>query len=116
MATMPIPPFSKRMQREYRTVELMILRFCRDRHGSSGEAPCSECQALLAYARRRLQHCYFQEHKTTCGNCPVHCYSPSMREKIRQVMRYAGPRMLLSHPVLAIRHMLDGLRKPRPHD
>jgi hypothetical protein len=37
-----------------------------------------------------------------------------MREKIRDVMRYAGPRMLLTHPVMAIAHLLDGLRKPRP--
>jgi hypothetical protein len=26
-------------------------------------------------------------------------------------MRYAGPRMLLRHPLLAILHQLDGLRK-----
>jgi hypothetical protein len=29
------------------------------------------------------------------------------------VMRYAGPRMLLSHPFLALLHLIDGLRKPR---
>ncbi len=34
-----------------------------------------------------------------------------MREKIRRVMRYAGPRMLLRHPVMALLHMVDGLRK-----
>ena len=28
-------------------------------------------------------------------------------------MVYAGPRILLSHPLLAIAHLLDGLRKPR---
>lgn len=28
-------------------------------------------------------------------------------------MRYAGPRMLLSHPLLAIAHLLDQLR-PKP--
>jgi hypothetical protein len=36
-----------------------------------------------------------------------------MRERIREVMRYSGPRMLLSHPLMAIRHLIDGLRKPR---
>jgi len=105
---------SKRMQREARTVEVMILRFCRDRHGTKGEVPCKECRDLLTYAHRRLKHCPFQENKTTCGKCPVHCYAPQMREKIRDVMRYAGPRMLLTHPVMAIAHLLDGLRKPHP--
>lgn len=106
-------PFSsRRMQREARTVEAMIRRYCRDHHNTPSE-PCLECRELLAYARQRLRHCPFQEHKTTCGKCPVHCYSPAKRERIRAVMRHAGPRMLLSHPFLAILHLLDGLRKPR---
>jgi hypothetical protein len=33
-----------------------------------------------------------------------------MREQIRCVMRYAGPRMMMYHPVLAILHFLDGLK------
>jgi len=107
------PLLKKRMQRETRTVEVMIRRFCKDRHATKGDALCRECQELLAYALRRLHGCPFQENKTSCGKCPVHCYSPQMREKIREVMRYAGPRMLLSHPVLAIAHLLDGLRTPR---
>jgi hypothetical protein len=36
-----------------------------------------------------------------------------MRRRVREVMRYAGPRMLFVHPVLGFRHMLDGLR-PNP--
>jgi len=31
------------------------------------------------------------------------------------VMRYAGPRMLRRHPILAIMHILDG-RDPAPAD
>jgi hypothetical protein len=100
------------MQREARTVEIMIGHFCRDRHGTQGLL-CHDCRELLAYTLQRLHHCPFQEHKTTCGKCPAHCYKPSNREKIRGVMRYAGPRMFLSHPILAMAHLLDGLRKPR---
>ena len=33
-----------------------------------------------------------------------------MRDRIREVMRFAGPRMLLYHPILGILHMLDGRR------
>jgi len=62
---------------------------------------------------RRLDQCPFQEAKTTCVKCPVHCYKPAMRERIRVVMRYAGPRMLWQHPVLAFYHLFDGLRQPK---
>ena len=70
-------------------------------------------QELLDYARLRLGKCPYQEGKPTCANCPIHCYRPEMREKIRATMRYAGPRMLLRHPILAILHLLDG-RKEAP--
>ncbi len=53
------------------------------------------------------------EEKTFCSNCTVHCYRPEMRERIRTVMRYAGPRMLFHHPVIAIRHMIESQRERR---
>jgi hypothetical protein len=34
-----------------------------------------------------------------------------MRERVREVMRYSGPRMLTRHPVLAVAHLVDGRRK-----
>ena len=30
-----------------------------------------------------------------------------MREKIRAVMRFSGPRMIFRHPVTAVRHVLE---------
>lgn len=102
-----------RLKREQKTVDLMIDLYCHDQHGTS-EMICEECQALKEYARLRLEKCPYQEKKTTCANCPTHCYQKTMRGKIRDVMRYAGPRMLKHHPGLAILHLFDGLRKPIP--
>jgi hypothetical protein len=56
----------------------------------------------------RLDRCPFGEDKPTCATCPIHCYKPQVRDRIREVMRFAGPRMLWHHPILAIRHVLDG--------
>ena len=74
---------------------------------------CPECQKLADYAKQRSQKCPFMEQKTFCANCKVHCYKPEMREKIRTVMRWAGPRMLPVHPVLSIRHVAVTLRSKR---
>lgn len=98
------------MGRERRTIEAMIRLYCRDRHGSR-EALCGECAELLEHARFRLEHCPFQEGKTVCAKCPIHCYRPQMREKVREVMRYSGPRMLTKHPLLAVCHLLDTRRR-----
>ena len=99
-----------RMARESRTVEAMITIYCRGHHGTRREL-CRECEELLDYATARLDRCPFQEGKTTCANCPVHCYRAAERKKIRAVMRYAGPRMLFRHPILALFHFIDGSRK-----
>ncbi|HSM24366.1 MAG TPA: nitrous oxide-stimulated promoter family protein [Anaerolineaceae bacterium] len=100
-----------RLEREQKTVDLMIDLYCREQHGS-GELSCEECQSLKEYAQIRLAKCPYQEKKTTCAKCPTQCYQKSMRVKIREVMRYSGPRMLKQHPGLAILHLFDGLRKP----
>lgn len=100
-----------RMRRERETIEKLIAIFCRHHHTETAGGLCDECRQLLDYAFLRLSHCPFQEGKTTCGNCPRHCYKPGMRERIRAVMRFSGPRMLCSHPLLAIGHMIDGFRK-----
>jgi hypothetical protein len=100
----------QRMARERKTVEAMIHLYCEEQHGSSGLL-CAECEALCDHALQRLDKCPFQAGKTTCAQCSVHCYKPKQRASIRIVMRYAGPRMLLRHPVLAVMHLTDGLRK-----
>lgn len=99
-----------RIQREAATVEVMIRHYCRIEHDSDSEL-CKECRKLLSYSNHRLANCPFQEGKTTCGKCQVHCYKPAMREKIRKVMRTIGPKMLLTNPIMALRHTIDGLRK-----
>ena len=74
---------------------------------------CEECSALLDYAYLRLDNCKFGENKPTCKKCPIHCYKPDMKEKMREAMRYAGPRMMWYHPVEAIRHLIRELPKQR---
>lgn len=88
----------------------MIHLYCHKQHGSNGPL-CAECEALRDYVRQRLDKCLFQAGKTACAQCPAHCYRPKQRASIRAVMRYAGPRMLLRHPVLVLLHLTDGLRK-----
>jgi len=98
------------MQRESATVTAMVRIYCRDQHKLSID-DCESCDELHRYAQERLDRCPFGEGKTTCKNCPVHCYKPSMKEEVRQVMRYAGPRMILRHPILTIYHFIDERRK-----
>jgi hypothetical protein len=99
-----------RLTREFKTIEAMIHIYCRDHHGHD---LCDGCKSLMDYAGLRLDRCRFGADKPTCAECPVHCYQRNRREQVKIVMRYAGPRMVLEHRLLSLRHWLDGFR-PAP--
>ncbi len=100
------PGLGTRRKREWKTLAAMIALYCHQHHASTGEL-CGECQTLAEYAQQRLLHCPFSDQKPTCVKCPIHCYKPACREQVREVMRYAGPRLLLRRPILTIRHLID---------
>jgi len=87
----------------------MIEIYCRGSHTSTG-GPCPECAELRAYAEHRLEKCPFHDDKPPCDKCPIHCYERDRRAQIKAVMRYAGPRMLLRHPIFALRHWIAAYR------
>ena len=101
----------RRIEEEKAVVEQMIRLYCRKREGH--DRLCPQCERLLAYAHSRLDHCRYGADKPTCRKCPIHCYRPEMKEKIRAVMRWAGPRMLLYHPLATLRHMLRESKRRR---
>lgn len=99
-----------RRARELKTIRAMVRMYCRGHgHGESGHL-CAACAELSEYAARRLERCVFGDAKPACSHCVVHCYSDGKREQIRAVMRWAGPRMLLRHPLLAMAHIADEYR------
>lgn len=102
----------EKLIREKETVSKMISIYCKKKHGTK-QGLCPECAALQKYAKMRSDKCPFMETKTFCSNCKVHCYKPDMREKIRDVMRFSGPRMLFVHPVMAIRHVIESKKEKR---
>ncbi len=106
------PPNSgRRILREKRTISAMLNIYCRDHHAGAGTGTriCDDCERLLSYAHQRLDNCAFGELKQSCNQCTVHCYSKTMRPRILEVMRYAGPRMTLRYPLLSALHLLDKL-------
>jgi hypothetical protein len=91
----------------------MIILYCRNNHALKLKETCPSCTELLNYAQTRLEKCPYQEQKPACSHCLSHCYKPIMRENIRLVMRYSGPRMFYHHPLLALHHLLAGLKNKR---
>ncbi|WP_456436013.1 nitrous oxide-stimulated promoter family protein [Thermovibrio ammonificans] len=101
------------IEREKETIRRMVEIYCWRRHGSRRGELCPECEKLLDYAFKRLDLCPFGEEKPTCKKCPVHCYSPDMRRKVKEVMRFSGPRLLIYDPFGWLRHEIkERFRRP----
>lgn len=110
MATQEL--LSGKLLREFQTIKAMVEIYCRaHQHGPFSE--CKECQEFLEYAYTRLDRCPYGQNKPTCNKCPVHCYKPHLKAKAKEIMVFSGPKMLLPHPIMAIRHLLSG-REPVP--
>ncbi len=95
-----------KQKKEIEVIETMIRIYCKKKHGYKKEL-CSDCQELFDYALFRQSKCPFKDEKPFCSNCKIHCYKPDMKEKIKDVMRFSGPRMVLYHPIVAIKHVLQ---------
>ena len=104
-----------RLEQEHKTINTMIRMYCKNFHDCENDL-CQECSDLLKYAEERLNSCKFGENKPTCDICSIHCYKPDMREKIREAMRYAGPRMIYTHPIMGFRHLFKKMKKKEDLD
>mgnify|MGYP004526441969 FL=1 len=107
----------KTFERDAQTLRVMTQMYCANHHGTNCKSVggdrgsntgddllCEQCSAVLAYSLERTARCP-HEHKGNCKECPIHCYKPDMRAAIKEIMSYAGPRMLYAHPLLALRYV-----------
>ena len=105
------PNSGPKILEEKKVVERMIHLYCHKKHGTVEGTHCDDCGALLTYSDQRLDNCRYGEEKPTCRKCKTHCYNPSNRTKIRMVMRFSGPRLVLRAPAKWIRHFFRERKK-----
>lgn len=90
----------------------MISIYCKANHNRNNEL-CIDCNVLNNYAMKRLENCPFGNNKPTCSICTVHCYKKDMQLQIKEVMRFAGPRMLFKHPIATIHHFIREYKRKK---
>lgn len=100
----------KAWKKEKELIPGMIQKYCKAKHNPENGELCEDCKALTEYALFRLEKCPFKENKPFCSFCKIHCYKADMREKIKAVMRYSGPRMIFTHPVYALSHLVQMIK------
>ncbi len=97
---------NKHVEIEKSTIKKMIKIYCKAKHNPANEF-CESCQKLVEYTDLKTDKCVFGDLKPACSSCPIHCYSKIYRDKIKEVMRFSGPRMLYISPRRTILHFLN---------
>lgn len=94
--------------RDIATLEKMAELYCKGLHKNKGGELCPSCQAVLDYAIKRRDLCPYGDDKPFCAYCKTKCYKPNHQEKIREIMRYSGWRLLFYKPQLVLAHTIEG--------
>lgn len=110
MAAPPAASLTRREIKDLRILALFTAVWCR-KHHSAPRAPlpttdpalapvglerypvCAECATFLAYACERRLRCPLEE-KPACKHCPVHCYKPVYRQRVREIMAFSGRHLI----------------------
>ena len=99
-------------ENELKTVHTMIKMYCHNKHKTKKNNLCYECANLYSFVESKRNKCPFGDDKVFCANCKIDCYRSNalMREKIREVMRYSSPRLILKRPIMCFRHLHETLK------
>lgn len=102
---------------EFKTITTMIDLYCLKHHQTDTAKfhRCPDCEQFRNYVKQRLDRCPYGENKPSCKQCPIHCYKPQQKIKSQTIMRYSGPKMLVKHPIMAIRHLLHDRKSIPEH-
>ncbi|MBF0119652.1 MAG: nitrous oxide-stimulated promoter family protein [Desulfobacterales bacterium] len=100
---------SNRLEREKITIRAMIEIYCKAFHNDSTQI-CKECSDIYNYASFRIDKCPHKDMKPSCAKCEIHCFNKIMRDKVKKIMRFSGPKMIIYHPILSMYHYIDSFK------
>ncbi len=101
------------LKEEADTLTAMVSAYCQHHHGTQ-DVLCPKCADFLRYALKRLACCPYGADKPVCAKCKIHCYRAHEKALAKEVMRWAGPRLMLSHPILTAKHVIKSLTVTPP--
>ncbi len=98
---------NRQQKKDIRLLATFVQVYCQGKHSGvateSRELPdalgesnlCQECRTFLDYAISRRLKCPLEAEKPTCKHCRIHCYAREQRIKVREIMGYAGRRLMM---------------------
>ncbi len=99
--------------KEKELIEIMIKLYNKKKFGQ--KQLTKEMQELLDYANLRIENCPHRKknlngEKPFCSCCTIQCYKADMKQDMVEVMKFSGPRIIFSHPIVSIDHLQKTLK------
>ncbi len=98
---------NNRLNTEKKVFKKMVLIYCKNKHQKN--TPCSECREIIEYGIEKIDNCFYAEKKPFCSKCSIHCYNKNMQKKVKDIMRFSGPRIIFYHPFISLKHLFSSL-------
>lgn len=98
---------TKHQKKDIRLIGKFVEVYCAGKHGDvareiftlpdgAGERKfCRECYSFMGYAIAKRMKCPLEAEKPSCKHCRIHCYASEQRKKVREIMGYAGRKLML---------------------
>lgn len=113
----------RQLLKDLKTLAIFIRIYCTHQHPDAEKKPvemrthdvqaivgrpivlCEDCRKLLIHAFTKRTHCPM-DPKPACKHCPNHCYHPTYRAQIREVMKFSGRKLVFSGRLDYLYHLL----------
>lgn len=96
-----------RVQRDLRTLQAIGSIYCAAHHAGAlkdDAGMCEECAAVIKYTHERASACPYN-HEGNCQDCKLKCNRGEQQQRIKAIMKYAAPRMLVKHPIMTMEYL-----------
>lgn len=103
------------IDKDRKTLEAIGRIYCAAHHedAKKDEAGlCASCRETVERTFERASACPFG-HEGNCQDCEVHCQRGDAQRRIREMMRYAAPRMTVRHPLMTFDYLRKKVRSGR---
>ena len=103
----PMETLTKHQKKDIRLIGKFVEVYCAGKHRDAERSPialptglgecnlCPECASFLEYSVSKRLKCPLEAEKPSCKHCRIHCYGKDQREKMREIMAYAGRKLMM---------------------
>lgn len=103
------PELKNNVPKERENIRKTFGVYCNANHETTDGKLCPKCTALLTTVMLKIQRCPYGIGKPICDRCETPCFGEKPTNEFREIMKSGQKKMLLSHPLMAVRHKLAGL-------